>query len=149
MNKAKAKAPFEVPAVCSANGPRLTQPPGPWKTWTEEDCANFEKGMLEHGKHFWKIRRDFVRIRNLKLKIHFQLPERMLGEIVCFYYSWKKSERHDIWRAEKAKKDQQLDVRSTDLMGQIADSIMHPEGSDQNGMAAPLNCAAKESGNTS
>ena len=81
----------------------------------------------------------------------------MLGEIVCFYYSWKKSERHDIWRAEKAKKDQQLDVRSTDLMGQIAESIMHPEqprdeakrGGDQNGMAAPLNCAAKESGNTS
>lgn len=77
-----------------------------------------------------------------------------MSEIVCFYYNWKKSERHDIWRAEKARKDQQqLDVRSTDLMGQIVESVMHPEHSqdevkregDQNGMAVSSNCATKDS----
>jgi hypothetical protein len=66
-SKAKSQAPFEYPSLYSAHWPRLTQPPGPWRTWSEGDCENFEKGSLEHGKYFWKIRRDFVILLNLTL----------------------------------------------------------------------------------
>nr|CAD2145961.1 unnamed protein product [Meloidogyne enterolobii] len=113
VKKAKAKAPFEWPALCSVNGPRLTQPQGTLRTWTEEDCENFEKGMAEHGKHFLKIQRDY-------------LQRRTLGEIVSFYYSWKKSERHNIWRqVQQSRRElQHVDVKCVDLMGQIAESIL-------------------------
>nr|CAD2172171.1 unnamed protein product [Meloidogyne enterolobii] len=113
VKKAKAKAPFEWPALCSVNGPRLTQPQGTLRTWTEEDCENFEKGMAEHGKHFLKIQRD-------------HLQRRTLGEIVSFYYSWKKSERHNIWRqVQQSRRElQHVDVKCVDLMGQIAESIL-------------------------
>lgn len=119
---AKANAPFEWAALCSANGPRLTQPPGPWKTWSEKDCSNFEEGLLKWGKCFWKIRRDL-------------LPNRMLGELVCFYYSWKKSQRHDAWRAEKGRRDQQLqlDKKNADLMERIADPLLQENGPSAEG----------------
>ncbi|KAL7071433.1 hypothetical protein ACQ4LE_009495 [Meloidogyne hapla] len=112
VKKAKAKAPFEWPALCSVNGPKLTQP-GALRTWTEEDCENFEKGMADHGKHFLKIQRDY-------------LPRRTMGEIVSFYYSWKKSERHNIWRqVQQSRRElQHVDVKCVDLMGQIAESIL-------------------------
>jgi hypothetical protein len=62
-----------------------------------------------------------------------QLPGRMLGEIVCFYYSWKKSEQYDLWRAGR---EQQPDVKTTDLMGQMAESVLHGEKQPDGGSAA-------------
>lgn len=57
----------------------------------------------------------------------FQLPNRMVGEIVCFYYSWKKSERHDLWMAEKCRREQQMDAKTSDLMGRIVHTIFHED----------------------
>ncbi|KAI4502096.1 hypothetical protein M0802_002778 [Mischocyttarus mexicanus] len=62
--------------------------------WSEEECHNFESGLRIHGKNFHLIQRDKVRTRSV-------------GELVQFYYLWKKTERHDIFtykaRLEKKK----------------------------------------------
>ncbi|KAL3122893.1 hypothetical protein niasHT_010293 [Heterodera trifolii] len=97
----------------SANAPKRTQPTRPL-AWTDEECEQFERAMNKHYKCFWKIHRDF-------------LPCRTVGELVTFYYSWKKSERYDLWKAEKCRREQQMDARTTDFMGQLLDSVSHGE----------------------
>jgi hypothetical protein len=49
--------------------------------WSEEDCVGFETGLRMFGKDFPSILE--------------KLPGRSLGELVEFYYLWKKTERHD------------------------------------------------------
>ncbi|VDP22201.1 unnamed protein product [Soboliphyme baturini] len=52
------------------------------KSWPVKDVEAFEEGIKEFGKDFYKIQRKFL--------IH-----RTVGQLVTFYYAWKKSERHD------------------------------------------------------
>ncbi|KAK4872128.1 hypothetical protein RN001_016252 [Aquatica leii] len=52
--------------------------------WSEEECKNFESGVRCFGKNFHLIQQNKVRTRSV-------------GELVQFYYLWKKSERHDIF----------------------------------------------------
>ncbi|XP_015585725.1 mesoderm induction early response protein 1 isoform X1 [Cephus cinctus] len=62
--------------------------------WSEEECHNFETGLRSYGKDFHLIQKNKVRTRSV-------------GELVQFYYLWKKTERHDIFtykaRLEKKK----------------------------------------------
>ncbi|XP_074105036.1 uncharacterized protein LOC141531250 isoform X1 [Cotesia typhae] len=62
--------------------------------WSEEECHNFESGLRAYGKDFHLIQKNKVRTRSV-------------GELVQFYYLWKKTERHDIFtykaRLEKKK----------------------------------------------
>lgn len=62
--------------------------------WSEEECRNFEAGIRLFGKNFWMTQQNKVRTRSV-------------GELVQFYYLWKKSERHDMFankiRLEKKK----------------------------------------------
>jgi len=78
----KAKAAFvdEKPDV---NLPRKTHF-GIYLNWTEDDVEKFEQGLHYYGKRFWKIRSEF-------------LPGRSIGEIVHFYYRYKKTERFDMF----------------------------------------------------
>uniref|UniRef100_A0AAG5DSV4 Mesoderm induction early response protein 1 n=1 Tax=Anopheles atroparvus TaxID=41427 RepID=A0AAG5DSV4_ANOAO len=59
--------------------------------WSEEECRNFENGLRVHGKDFHMIQQTKVRTRSV-------------GELVQFYYLWKKTERHDLF-ASKARLD--------------------------------------------
>uniref|UniRef100_A0A336MYC7 CSON009310 protein n=1 Tax=Culicoides sonorensis TaxID=179676 RepID=A0A336MYC7_CULSO len=59
--------------------------------WSEEECRNFETGLRLYGKNFHQIQLSKVKTRSV-------------GEIVQFYYLWKKSERHDVF-ASKARLD--------------------------------------------
>ncbi|XP_063704375.1 mesoderm induction early response protein 1-like isoform X1 [Culicoides brevitarsis] len=59
--------------------------------WSEEECRNFETGLRLYGKNFHQIQLAKVKTRSV-------------GEIVQFYYLWKKSERHDVF-ASKARLD--------------------------------------------
>lgn len=52
--------------------------------WSEEECQNFEQGLRVFGKDFRLIQRNKVKTRTV-------------GEIVQFYYLWKKTERHDAF----------------------------------------------------
>ena len=66
-------------------------PPNPSSLWTDEECRNFENGLLTYGKDFHTIQSQKVRTRSV-------------SEIVQFYYLWKKTERHDIF-ANKMRPD--------------------------------------------
>uniref|UniRef100_A0A914H609 Mesoderm induction early response protein 1 n=1 Tax=Globodera rostochiensis TaxID=31243 RepID=A0A914H609_GLORO len=121
---AKATVQCDGPSTFSefANTPKLTHPGGgdPWRAWSDEECEQFEQGMAKCFKCFWKIRRDF-------------LPNRTVGELVTFYYCWKKSERHDLWKAEKCRREQQVDAKTTDFMGQLAESFLRGENKAEDG----------------
>lgn len=73
--------------------------------WSEEECRNFENGLKAHGKDFHLIRQHKVRTRSV-------------GELVQFYYIWKKTERHDIFanKARLEKKKYTLHPGHTDYM---------------------------------
>lgn len=73
--------------------------------WSEEECRNFENGLRTFGK-------DFHIIQQLKVKT------RSVGELVQFYYLWKKTERHDIFanKARLEKKKYSLHPGLTDYM---------------------------------
>lgn len=62
--------------------------------WSEEECRAFELGLKLYGKDFHMIQQQKVRTRSV-------------GELVQFYYLWKKTERHDVFanatRMEKKK----------------------------------------------
>ncbi|KAL5017577.1 hypothetical protein ScPMuIL_007166 [Solemya velum] len=69
-------------------------PTDPMSLWSEEECRNFENGLRTYGKDFYLIQQNKVRTRSV-------------GELVQFYYLWKKTERHDVYanknRLEKRK----------------------------------------------
>ncbi|XP_065070199.1 mesoderm induction early response protein 1-like [Rhopilema esculentum] len=52
--------------------------------WMEEECRNFELGLRIYGKDFRQIQKN-------------KIPHRTVGEIVQFYYLWKKTERYDAF----------------------------------------------------
>ncbi|XP_018325534.2 mesoderm induction early response protein 1-like isoform X2 [Agrilus planipennis] len=73
--------------------------------WSEEECKNFESGVRCFGKNFHLIQQNKVRTRSV-------------GELVQFYYLWKKSERHDIFanKTRLEKKKYTLHPGLTDFM---------------------------------
>ncbi|XP_060537004.1 mesoderm induction early response protein 1 [Cylas formicarius] len=73
--------------------------------WSEEECRNFEAGVRSFGKNFHLIQQNKVRTRSV-------------GELVQFYYLWKKSERHDIFanKVRLEKKKYSLHPGLTDFM---------------------------------
>ncbi|XP_017876091.1 mesoderm induction early response protein 1 isoform X2 [Ceratina calcarata] len=73
--------------------------------WSEEECHNFESGMRIWNKDFHLIQKNKVRTRSV-------------GELVQFYYLWKKTERHDIftYKARMEKRKYALHPGITDYM---------------------------------
>lgn len=80
-------------------------PPDAMSLWSEEECRNFESGIRAYGKNFHVIQQNKVRTRSV-------------GELVQFYYLWKKSERHDIFanKTRLEKKKYTLHPGLTDFM---------------------------------
>ena len=82
--------------------------------WSEEECKAFETGLRVYGK-------DFHSIQNQKV------GTRSVGELVQFYYLWKKTERHDVFansfRIEKKKYT--LHPGTTDYMERWAGTCGH------------------------
>ncbi|KAJ8916971.1 hypothetical protein NQ315_008371 [Exocentrus adspersus] len=73
--------------------------------WSEEECRNFEAGVRAFGKNFYLTQQNKVRTRSV-------------GELVQFYYLWKKSERHDLFanKVRLEKKKYTLHPGVTDFM---------------------------------
>lgn len=78
--------------------------------WSEEECRAFETGLRVYGKDFHNIQSQKVGTRSV-------------GELVQFYYLWKKTERHDVFansfRIEKKKYT--LHPGTTDYMERFID----------------------------
>lgn len=73
--------------------------------WSEDECRNFENGLRTYGKDFHTIQQTKVKTRSV-------------GELVQFYYLWKKTERHDVFanKARLEKKKYSLHPGLTDYM---------------------------------
>lgn len=78
--------------------------------WSEEECRSFESGLRLYGKDFHLIQLHKVRTRSV-------------GELVHFYYLWKKTERHDIFasKVRLEKKKYSLHPGTTDYMDRFLD----------------------------
>jgi len=82
--------------------------------WSEEECRNFENGLKTYGKDFHLIQQNKVRTRSV-------------GELVQFYYLWKKTERHDLFAAKSRieKKKYIVHPGTTDYMDRFLDEGQH------------------------
>uniref|UniRef100_A0A914YIQ5 SANT domain-containing protein n=1 Tax=Panagrolaimus superbus TaxID=310955 RepID=A0A914YIQ5_9BILA len=81
--------------------------------WEEDDLLKFETGLHVYLKKFNKIQQEY-------------LPGRSIGEVIHFYYRWKKTERFDLWRHQHQQAyvfAQDLQSNSTDIMENIIELI--------------------------
>ncbi|XP_069078468.1 mesoderm induction early response protein 3 isoform X3 [Pleurodeles waltl] len=78
--------------------------------WTEDECRNFEHGLLIYGKDFHLIQKHKVITRTV-------------AECVSFYYMWKKSERYDYFAQQTrfGKKRYNHHPGVTDYMDRLVD----------------------------
>ncbi|KAA0203846.1 hypothetical protein HAZT_HAZT011203, partial [Hyalella azteca] len=93
---------------------RLSMNPSPLAStmtlWSEEECRNFENGLKNYGKDFHLIQQNKVRTRSV-------------GELVQFYYLWKKTERHDMFATKTRLEKKKFIVHpgTTDYMDRFLD----------------------------
>ncbi|ELU18108.1 hypothetical protein CAPTEDRAFT_219441 [Capitella teleta] len=82
----------------------------PMSLWSEEECRNFESGLRHYGKDFFLVQQNKVRTRSV-------------GELVQFYYLWKKTDRHDVFANKNRleKKKYALHPGVTDYMDRFLD----------------------------
>ncbi|XP_073418776.1 mesoderm induction early response protein 3 isoform X2 [Dendrobates tinctorius] len=89
------------------------------RPWTEDECRNFEHGLVIHGKDFHLIQKNKVRTRTV-------------AECVAFYYIWKKSERYDNFAQQTrfGKKRYHHHPGVTDYMDRLLDEAEILGGAD-------------------
>lgn len=92
--------------------------------WSEEECRNFEAGVRIFGKNFYLTQQKKVRTRSV-------------GELVQFYYLWKKTERHDVFstKTRLGKKKYILHPGLTDFMDRF---LEEHDNSTQDRSLSPL-----------
>ncbi|XP_068675810.1 mesoderm induction early response protein 1-like isoform X2 [Montipora foliosa] len=98
--------------VEEAIGKRKSQanPQAEMALWSEDECRDFESGLRVYGKDFRQIQKNKV-------------ISRTVGEIVQFYYLWKKTERHDAFACQTrlTKKKYAFHPGITDYMDRFLD----------------------------
>ncbi|XP_029331807.1 arginine-glutamic acid dipeptide repeats protein isoform X8 [Mus caroli] len=75
---------------------RLVKKPVPKlieKCWTEDEVKRFVKGLRQYGKNFFRIRKEL-------------LPSKETGELITFYYYWKKTPEAASSRAHRRHRRQ-------------------------------------------
>ncbi|XP_037556646.1 mesoderm induction early response protein 1 isoform X2 [Dermacentor silvarum] len=94
--------------------------------WSEEECRSFESGLRLYGKDFHLIQLHKVRTRSV-------------GELVHFYYLWKKTERHDIFasKVRLEKKKYALHPGTTDYMDRFLDEQENSQQQQQQSQQQP------------
>ncbi|CAD5217640.1 unnamed protein product [Bursaphelenchus xylophilus] len=110
IQKALSKLPYDP-----ANGPRVTAPKK-WRPMSKEDADRFEEAFSEYGKNFFKIHKE-------------KMTDRSVGELINFYYVWKKTERHDMYIAARRALGQLEGPKATDPMEILVDQHLN----DSNG----------------
>uniref|UniRef100_A0A8B9HKE3 Arginine-glutamic acid dipeptide repeats protein n=1 Tax=Astyanax mexicanus TaxID=7994 RepID=A0A8B9HKE3_ASTMX len=75
---------------------RLVKKPVPKlieKCWSEDEVKRFIKGLRQYGKNFFRIRKEL-------------LPNKETGELITFYYYWKKTPEAASSRAHRRHRRQ-------------------------------------------
>uniref|UniRef100_A0A8C9W6C1 Arginine-glutamic acid dipeptide repeats protein n=1 Tax=Scleropages formosus TaxID=113540 RepID=A0A8C9W6C1_SCLFO len=77
---------------------RLVKKPVPKlieKCWSEDEVKRFIKGLRQYGKNFFRIRKEL-------------LPNKETGELITFYYYWKKTPEAASSRAYRRHRRQPI-----------------------------------------
>ena len=92
--------------------PKQAEPSSINPEFTEQDITAFETGLSEYGKNFNNIQKYF-------------LPHKKVGDVVYFYYFWKKSERYDHFCSmyKLGRGRHLLDENITDFMFRLTNDI--------------------------
>lgn len=108
-------------------------PTGLGKEWSEDENRRFIKGLRIHGKNFFKIRQEF-------------LPEKETGDLITYYYLWKKTpgasssrprgrrHRPNVLRRAKSTKESGK-KKETSSASEVEDS-----GAEDSGERNPYHC---------
>ena len=108
-------------------------PNGLEKQWSEDENRRFIKGLRLHGKNFFKIRAEF-------------LPEKETGDLITYYYLWKKTpgasssrprgrrHRPNVLRRVKSTKESGK-KKETSSASEVEDS-----GGEDSGERNPYHC---------
>ncbi|CAB4009202.1 arginine-glutamic acid dipeptide repeats -like, partial [Paramuricea clavata] len=98
--------------------------------WTEDDNKKFVKGLRQFGKNFYKIRKEL-------------LPEKETGDLVEYYYIWKKTpsamssrphrrRRHNVLRRRNITRSTKTSSSEfVELSSCSEDDEYHSEDSDK------------------
>uniref|UniRef100_A0A1I7Z1X7 SANT domain-containing protein n=1 Tax=Steinernema glaseri TaxID=37863 RepID=A0A1I7Z1X7_9BILA len=87
----------------------LVNPPkrtinNPRRTFSAAEVDEFEEGLMMFGKNFFNIRKRY-------------LPKHTVGELIEFYYTWKKSGRYDRFVAQLSECGEIMDGEIMKLTG--------------------------------
>jgi len=108
-------------------------PNGLDRQWSEDETRRFIKGLRMHGKNFFKIKTEFM-------------PEKETGELITFYYLWKKTpgasssrprgrrHRPNVLRRVKSTKESGK-KKETSSASEVEDS-----GTEDSGEKNPYHC---------
>ncbi|XP_067928759.1 mesoderm induction early response protein 1-like [Watersipora subatra] len=104
-----------------------TAPPtDPLSLWSEEECQNFESGLRVYGKNFFAIHQHKIQTRSV-------------GELVQFYYFWKRTERREAFCSRGRLERKRL---ATPGITDYADRFMDRQDSeDESGQSLPIECS--------
>ena len=77
--------------------------------WTEEEKISFENAIILYGHELHYVHKE-VNLLSIKsiflifVIIYMKVATKSMGEIVCFFYKWKKSDRYPLIYSQFCKK---------------------------------------------
>jgi len=58
-----------------------------WEDWSPKEIATFEAALMQHGKQFSLVSKNY-------------LPNKSTKDVVAFYYVWKKTQHYTKWKSQ-------------------------------------------------
>ncbi|XP_024126872.1 arginine-glutamic acid dipeptide repeats protein isoform X2 [Oryzias melastigma] len=80
------------------------------KCWSADDVKRFMKGLRQFGKNFFRIRKEF-------------LPSKKTGELITFYYHWKKTPEAAGTRAYRQQRRQPSSRKAKTRSAAVLDNV--------------------------
>uniref|UniRef100_A0A3B3BIH8 Arginine-glutamic acid dipeptide (RE) repeats b n=1 Tax=Oryzias melastigma TaxID=30732 RepID=A0A3B3BIH8_ORYME len=87
------------------------------KCWSADDVKRFMKGLRQFGKNFFRIRKEF-------------LPSKKTGELITFYYHWKKTPEAAGTRAYRQQRRQPSSRKAKTRSAAVLDNVPSRKYSD-------------------
>uniref|UniRef100_A0A3P9IMN8 Arginine-glutamic acid dipeptide (RE) repeats b n=1 Tax=Oryzias latipes TaxID=8090 RepID=A0A3P9IMN8_ORYLA len=87
------------------------------KCWSADDVKRFMKGLRQFGKNFFRIRKEF-------------LPSKKTGELITFYYHWKKTPEAAGTRAYRQQRRQPSSRKAKTRSAAVLDNAPSRKYSD-------------------
>jgi hypothetical protein len=100
---------------------KIINPKSADRRWSDDDAKRFVKGLKQHGKNFFKIRRDL-------------LPAKNTAQLVEYYYLWKKSATASTTRPHRRHRRPVLRRQAPTPTPTSSESVEEPSDGSENEM---------------